>query len=262
MPGLGHMYSGKAKRGFILFILSLLVSSVAPMLGLVDSQPFNVIFMVLVFISIYIYAIMDSVRITRSLKYGYVLKKYNKWFFYVVVLFVYLIVIQPFFSNLTKHFIVKAYKMPSGSMEPTLLVGDHILVNKFIYRNAKPQKGDIIVFEYPPDPSKDFVKRVAGIPGDVLEIRNNEVIIHRNENERKSEKPHANSNHSKRFFGPITVPEDVLFVLGDNMDHSYDSRFWGYVPIEKVKGKVVSVYWSWNSDPLTVRWKRIGMKLH
>ena len=144
---------------------------------------------------------------------------------------------------------------------PTLMVGDRILVNKYIYRNEDPRRGDIIIFLYPKDPSKDFVKRALGIPGDVLEIRNRELYIN---NKKYIENyinldPNANTSDKSpaNNFGPITVPEGSLFVLGDNRDHSYDSRFWGFVDRSAVKGKVINSYWSWDSESSGVRWGRI-----
>ena len=138
------------------------------------------------------------------------------------------------------------------------MVGDNILVNKMTYRNCEPTRGDIIVFEYPPDPAKDFVKRVVGIGGDILEIRNNQVFVNGKKQSEEYLKQGKASKIEKRNFGPITIPENSLFVLGDNRDHSYDSRYWGFVEVNKVQGKVAIVYWSWDKRRSSVRWKRIG----
>ena len=161
-----------------------------------------------------------------------------------------------------RTFVVQAFKIPSGSMEPTLLVGDHILVNKFLYGvkipfvNAtlipisKPKRGDVIVFIYPVDTSKDFIKRVIGLPGDTIEIIGQK--IHINGEEYQDEKGfYSNQGKGsgrylgKANFAPVTVPEGHLFVMGDNRNHSYDSRFWGFVPLSSVKGKAFIIYWSW-----------------
>lgn len=162
-----------------------------------------------------------------------------------------------------RAFVVQAFKIPSGSMIPTLLVGDHILVNKFIYGLKvpfyskkifpfeDPKRGDVIVFIYPEDPSKDFIKRVIGVGGDTIEIRNKKVLI----NGQEYEDPHAYySNYSLAFAGgcpycgPLKVPQNHLFVLGDNRDNSKDSRYWGFVPLESVRGKAFMIYWS-NGSP-------------
>ncbi len=155
-----------------------------------------------------------------------------------------------------RTFIVQAYKIPSGSMIPTLVVGDHILVNKFIYGIkipylrktiipvSKPKRGDVIVFSFPLDPSKDFIKRVIGLPGDTIEIIGKKVYI----NGKLYKDEHAYYDGGKVLverFGPVKVPEWGLFVMGDNRNHSYDSRFWGFVPLSYVKGKAMIVYWSW-----------------
>jgi len=182
-----------------------------------------------------------------------------------------------------RTFIVQAFKIPSGSMKQTLLVGDHILVNKFIYGVKlpflhttvfpikNPERCDVIVFEFPEDPKKDFIKRVIGIGGDTVEIRNKQVYL----NNMKVDCGHAihtdlniipKGIQPRDNFGPVKVPEDSLFVMGDNRDHSYDSRFWGFVKLKAVKGKAFIIYWSWNKDNHGsiidyVRWNRFGKLL-
>jgi signal peptidase I len=177
-----------------------------------------------------------------------------------------------------RTFVVQAFKIPSGSMKQTLLIGDHILVSKFIYGVklpvigktlipiSEPEKGDIIVFKFPEDPDKDFIKRVVAVSGDVVEIRDKKVFI----NKKLQQHPFGyhtdpviipGGNQPRDNFGPITVPSDSLFVLGDNRDHSYDSRFWGYVNLRAVKGKAFIIYWSWNKEDFGVRWTRLGKLL-
>lgn len=170
-----------------------------------------------------------------------------------------------------RSFVVQAFKIPSGSMLETLQIGDHLLVNKFLYglkipftdkvfiEVSDPEFGDIIVFEFPEDPSKDFIKRVIGLAGDVIEIRDKQVF----RNGEKLEEDyirHTDPNiivGNRDNFGPVTVPEGVCFVMGDNRDESYDSRFWGFVKRETIKGKAWILYWSWGG--LTdIRWDRIG----
>ena len=189
------------------------------------------------------------------------------------------IVIAVLLALFIRAFVVQAFKIPSGSMEPTLQVGDHILVNKFIYGVrlpvtnttiipvSEPEKGDIIVFEYPVEPDKDFIKRVVGVPGDTVEIRDKKVYVNGrrldNYPVKYTEKNVLPGSVNKRDnFGPVSVPEDAYFVLGDNRDHSYDSRFWGFVKEEAIKGEAFIIYWSWDSDAFGVRWGRIGKVLH
>jgi signal peptidase I len=178
-----------------------------------------------------------------------------------------------------RTFVVQAFKIPSGSMENTLLIGDHILVNKFIYgiKNPftrselihieTPHRNDVIVFRYPLNRSQDYIKRVVGLPGDKIEIINKQVYV--------NDKPfdsgfsiHRDSNiipgsiQPRDNFGPITVPENSLFVMGDNRDSSYDSRFWKFVPYSDVRGKAFIIYWSWDKMNYSVRWNRLGNLIH
>lgn len=177
-----------------------------------------------------------------------------------------------------RTFIIQAFKIPSGSMKQTLQIGDHILVNKFIYGIKlpflmttivpikNPKRDDIVVFKFPEDPDKDFIKRVIGIAGDVVECRDKQVYI--------NHKPlnhdygiHTDSNiisggvQPRDNFGPVVVPENSLFVMGDNRDHSYDSRFWGFVDLKAVRGKALIIYWSWDKENFGVRWNRLGQIL-
>jgi signal peptidase I len=173
-----------------------------------------------------------------------------------------------------RSFIVQAFKIPSGSMLPTLQIGDHILVNKFIYglrlpypfehmivQWGQPERGDVVVFVYPRDRSKDFIKRVIAVAGDVVEIRHKQVYV----NGVKIDDPHATFADDGREipgprdnFGPVTVPPHKLFVMGDNRDRSHDGRFWGFVDLDDVKGKAFLIYWSWDGEDRWVRWERIG----
>jgi signal peptidase I len=195
------------------------------------------------------------------------------------------IVIALILALFIRTFIVQAFKIPSGSMEPTLLIGDHLLVNKFIYgiKNPftgetwipieKPQRRDIIVFKYPVNPDQDFIKRVIGVEGDTIEMMDKNLLV--------NGKPFIVKNAVYRDpnifprdvqprdnFGPITVPKDSLFVMGDNRDNSYDSRFWKFVKLNEVKGKAFILYWSWDSqwswgsDNFPVRFSRIFTLIH
>lgn len=185
-----------------------------------------------------------------------------------------------------RTFVVQAFKIPSGSMEDTLLVGDHLLVCKFIYGTkipfmdqfvlpiTQPKHGDVIVFEFPEDDGKpwlqrrDFIKRVVGIPGDVVEVRNKRVYVNGKHQFLKQE-IHKESSlilpgtqlspQDRRDFMPaVTVPENQYFVMGDNRDRSYDSRFWGFVDRSKIKGKAFIKYWSWDREKTMPRINRIG----
>ena len=182
-----------------------------------------------------------------------------------------------------RTFVVQAFKIPSGSMLPTLLIGDHLLVNKFIYGiripfSGKvlvplkdPKSGDIIVFKFPKDRSIDYIKRVVGVPGDEIELKNKKLFV----NGEPISDPYAHytttavlpgSVSPKDNFGPVTVPDGKYFVMGDNRDNSSDSRFWGFVENNDVLGKAMIIYWSWDIDkPLfstdrfaSIRWDRLA----
>jgi signal peptidase I len=189
------------------------------------------------------------------------------------------IVIAVILALTIRTFVVQAFKIPSGSMETTLLVGDHLLVNKFIYgikipftstrilTFKKPQRGDIIVFIYPEDRKKDFIKRVVGVEGDSVEIINKKVYV----NGSQFNNPLATNSDDiiiprgiqpRDNYGPVVVPRASLFVMGDNRDHSYDSRYWGFVKLEDVKGKAFIIYWSWDRLESNLRWERIGNLIH
>ncbi|WP_028574118.1 signal peptidase I [Desulfonatronovibrio hydrogenovorans] len=173
-----------------------------------------------------------------------------------------------------RTFVVQAFKIPSGSMLQTLQIGDHLLVNKFkygiqmpfmdryIFQFDGPELQDIIVFEFPEDPSKDFIKRVVGTPGDVIEVRD-KVFYRNGEPVHEEYIQHTDERVADRRdnFGPYTVPENSYFVLGDNRDESYDSRFWGVVEREKILGKAWIIYWSWEGFS-NVRWSRIGNRIN
>lgn len=185
------------------------------------------------------------------------------------------IIIAVILALIIRTFVVQAFKIPSGSMEDTLAIGDHILVSKFIYgtkipltdkrmlKIRDPRRGDVIVFEYPEDPSKDFIKRVVGTPGDEVQVIDKKVFVngkpYDNPHEVHKEKDIIPKEQNPRDnFGPVRVPENSYFVMGDNRDRSYDSRFWGFVKNEKIKGLAFIKYWSWDKDKFRVRWGSIG----
>jgi signal peptidase I len=180
---------------------------------------------------------------------------------------------------LLRLFVLQSYKSTTHCMDDTLVVGDFFLVNKFVYgRNIpftdkrflkirEPRRGDVIVFAYPEDPGKDFVMRVVGIPGDEVEGIDKRIYV--------NGKPHVNPHESHREmdvipreqnprdnFGPVKVPANSLFVMGDDRDRSYDSRFWGCVPGDRVKGLAFIRYWSWDPEHRRVRWGSIGNSIN
>jgi signal peptidase I len=218
------------------------------------------------------------------------------------------LVIAFILALIIKFFLFQAFSIPSGSMEKTLMIGDYLLVNKLSYgiRNplnnkvliptGTPQRGDVVVFIFPQDTSKDYIKRVIGLPGDTVQVVNKKVLI----NGKAYENPHVHYEDSliipaprspiesaRDNFGPVVVPPNSYFVMGDNRDKSYDSRFWGFVPMDNFRGKAMVIYFSWagnhhagffpalmgglgglahnftwNGEQFHMRWDRLAMVIH
>jgi len=197
------------------------------------------------------------------------------------------IIIAVLLALVIRTFIIQAFKIPSGSMLPTLQIGDHILVSKFIYGVkipltgatlipiSDPKPNDIVVFQFPKNPELDYIKRVIAIAGDIVEIRDKKISI--------NGKPFIDTHGvykdplilpaaaaPRDNFGPVTVPAGKIFVMGDNRDNSFDGRFWGFVDLKAVRGKAWAIYWSWDvQQPLfsldrlrSIRWGRLGDIVH
>jgi signal peptidase I len=201
-----------------------------------------------------------------------------------------------------RQFVVEAFKIPSGSMIPTLLIGDHLLVNKFVYGPRipftdtrlftwkEPKRGEIIVFKYPENEDKNFIKRVIGLPGDKIEIKDGTLFINDQPVKVKDLGLYPDDDGNSGFyakpellkeqlgtvshdilymhsqagynFGPVLVPKDSYFMMGDNRDNSQDSRVWGFVKFNKILGRALIIYWSWDDTTHGVRWKRFGTLLN
>ena len=202
------------------------------------------------------------------------------------------VIIALVLALIIRTFVIQAFKIPSGSMEDTLLVGDHIVVSKFAYGIQVPkpaiikvfgasipffetklipswgkvERGDVIVFRFPGDRSKDYIKRVIGLSGDRVELREKVLYL----NDARIDDPwgvnkgglYGEDTEKNVNFGPYTVPEGTVFVMGDNRDRSYDSRYWGTVPFKDIKGKAFIIYWSWDRDSHWVRFGRLGDIIH
>lgn len=264
--GLGHLYAGKPLRGIVLFgIEQCLLISLGLSTIVYTPDIYVLLLAVVVGIAFTVFCIADAVKIASRNKEQYEQAKYNKWYAYVGYFLVFSVGVSTLVSEAVKSNLLKAYKLPSGAMEDTLLIGDHVLVDQ--RKSARdPHRGDIVIFEYPEDPNKDFIKRVVAIEGDTVEIRNKALyvngapvsesyVVHKEADTiPASENPRDN-------FAPKVVPAGSYFMMGDNRDRSYDSRFWGFVTKDKVKGTMKSIYWSWDREKGAVRWSRIGKKI-
>jgi signal peptidase I len=259
-PGLGQMYNGQLLKGIIIYLISFSLFFLIFLTGF-QVKFYGLIFILALSISGLLFIMGDALIIALKKK-EIALRPYNRWYFYVLFVILGFAISEipdialkaPPFSG------IKAYKFPSGSMIPTLLVGDHIIVNSY---SDGIKRGDIIVFRYPTDPRKSFIKRVIAIEKDVIEGKNKKIFV----NDKEIPEPYIlRSNNIIRTirddtrdnFGPLNLPRNKVFVMGDNRDQSYDSRYWGFVDMRDTKGKALYIYWSWDPVTQSVRWNRIG----
>lgn len=263
-PGLGQVYNGEIRKALIFYLLPIL--AIPGLILCLHSEFVRIffIFFALFGTTYYVLVIVDATRTAKRYNVSYLPKKFNKAIVYVGV-FLLAVIANLSTSAVLKTNVIKAYKLPSGSMEPTLLIGDHILLDRSQAAKS-PQIGAIIIFEYPEDSTKDFIMRVVAIGGDTVEVKGKQLYVNgiavkepyiaHKETEMipASQNPRDNSE-------PQVVPAGTYFVMGDNRDRAYDSRFWGTVQKDKVKGTVKDIYWSWDKKTLSVRWNRIGMKV-
>lgn len=264
-PGLGQVYNGEIRKAVIFYLLPILLLPAAIILCLNGKFiPFILILSALLIPFFYAVVFIDAFRTAKRYSNQYSPKKYNKIIAYIGICLLVSILSNSLFT-VVKNNIVQTFKLPSGSMEPTLLKGDHIIVDRG--KSAKtPNKGDLIIFEYPKDPSKDFIKRVVAVGGETVEFKNKILFV----NGKAMTEPYVihqeadtipASQNPRDNFGPHVVASGSYFVIGDNRDKSYDSRFFGDIMKDKIKGTVKSIYWSWNKEKFAVRWDRVGMKV-
>lgn len=254
--GLGQFYNGQLRKAILLYLLAWLIAVLLSFYnryfsfyGLVSSLAISLA---------YTFFVMIEASISARRLHIIKAKKYNKWYFYLLI-----ILINTFLINsLLKPFVfpVKLYRLPTVSMAPTLLVGDGVVVHKYYYATQDPKRGDVVIFSRPVNPSKDFVKRVIGLPGETIEIVKKKVYI----NGQPLQEPYVMgtpegglppTTAASEKFGPVTVPDGKLFVLGDNRDDSLDSRHFGFVDIAALKGKALYIYWAKDK-------KRIGNNIN
>ena len=181
------------------------------------------------------------------------------------------IVVAIILALFVRTFAVQAFKIPTGSMEENLLIGDHLLVNKLVYSPSLGsleerlfgkkgiERGHVVVFKFPQEPERDFIKRVIGLPGEKVEVRDKQVLIDdkpllesytffKDQPLRRDDPEYGLRADDLRYnWGPQVVPPGQLFVMGDNRDNSRDSRFWGFLPIDQVKGRALLIYWSYEA---------------
>jgi signal peptidase I len=263
-PGLGQIYNGKLIKGVILYLFGFFLTAVLLFSGLF----YNFIGMILclvVLLLLFLFILLDAFRGDTKLK-EITIKPYNKWFLYLIIFLINIFVIQPLAGSWIKNNIVRAFKIPSSSMKPTLLNGDRLIANMTIYKKEKPNRGDVVVFLYPKDRPQIYVKRIMAVEGDIIEIRNKQIFLNGLPSDDKygihvdnhiipgSELPRDNLRS-------IKIPNGCVFLMGDNRDESFDSRFWGPINSKDIIGKAIYIYWSWDKEVFRVRLYRLGQRL-
>lgn len=277
--GLGQIYCGRLEKGLILFFISFLFTPVIVLSVKYISSTFTLILLLAsIFITflVFLYALIDSCLLAKRIRDEFKIRKYNKW--YIYLLFILVSFSHPVSREIVirDHFL-QAFKTPSGSMLPSILVNDYILLNKSIYLRQKPQIGDIVIFIYPNDRSKDFIKRIVALPGDSVEIRDNVLYINDialnyleiDPQDLSEIKGQVNGQVLRETNGEVSykimvidappqnyprtiIPDGYCFVLGDNRNNSFDSRYFGPVPLADIKGRVDYIYFPSES------WARFG----
>ena len=297
-PGLGQLYNGDVTWAVISFLLSFATALVS-MIWLFDTLNkllFAVAFGLLLDLALSVQAYFRA-REVKEME----LRPYQRWWFYI--LFVILVYGVPDGYGILMPSRIRSFEIPSESMVPNLLIGDRLVADGWSYWHKDPQRGDIIVFDYPKDPATKFVKRLVGLPGDKIEMKLGELYLNdKIVPQHRSAKPLINDGvwsaaeyienlgsvehtiyraqpENDNNFGPVTVPPDHYFMMGDNRDRSSDSRFWGFVSRDQLIGRMVYVYYSWdtnayhrmrNSAPTDLgaaifaglRWARLGQQVH
>jgi signal peptidase I len=279
--GLGHIYCGRLFKGLILFFASF---SFGPIIVAAANNAASTLMLAFVIgslalmFAIFVYAVVDSGLLARKLR-TYQLKEYNRWYLYLLLIVIAAVYPTNFAHSIRSH-VLQAFKVPSVSMSPGILPGDHILLNKAVYKTQAPQRGDVVIFTYPDDRRLNYVKRIAALPGDTVEIRENVLLVndrpldnpidHRADLDFKPEGsqiilmeengagiyPIIVDSAKPQNMARITVPHGHCFLLGDNRSQSTDSRNFGPVPTTDIQGRLDYIYWPAKS------WSRLGLYPH
>lgn len=264
-PGLGNLYSGRPLRGLILHLAVQGIGFFLALALLWLPWPLNFLIPAAAAIVVTIFVVFDGVRCARAALPDFRLARYNRWYVYILVVAVLAVVAAPehvLVGSPTRAYVIQAFPADTSSMEPTVLIGDHVVVDKSAYAFSEPKRGDIAIYTTMEFSRRiSMMKRIVGMPGETIEIRNRAVFV----NGRKVDEPYVQflrPSTDGTFPGdsvaPTVIPADAYFLLGDNRDNSLDSRFMGPVQRQQLLGKATTIYFS--SDPEThkPRWNRIG----
>jgi len=287
--GMGQFYNGRIKRAAAFFLGCEFIGILGFALVYLTESFIVLLLTMIIFALLWIFVLIDSIRLTARNKQQYHPSKYNDhWFKFLGVIIIILFISLPV-NYIEEKFIIEAYKIPSGGMENTLLVGDYLICKKCGPKDIS--NNDLIVFKYPKDPSISFIKRCVARGGQTVEIKDKMLFVDNELIPLPPDGKHTDNKiityHSEDFgigvrdnMPPKTVPEGCLFVLGDNRDNSVDSRFWGFLDERLVLGRAIFIHWSWAPDrdePSSVikslvynifnfksriRWDRIGKNLN
>lgn len=257
-PGLGQLYNGQILKGIIFYLANLVIPTILFLAGL--QGQFLGLAAILIFIfCLWLFVILEAFFAAKRKK-EVVLKGYNKWYIYLLIILL-MIGIRLFSGGFAANFAsevlgFRVYRMPTGSMEPTLLIGDYLVTDSKYFKKNEPQRRDLVIFRNPKKLSQDFIKRVIALEGEKIEIKNKQVYI----NDKALPESYVVHNDvnfgvaTRDDFGPELIPTNHCFVLGDNRDNSMDSRFLGFIPLSNIKAKPLYIYWAKDKS-------RIGKKL-
>lgn len=278
LPGLGQFYNGRLTKGLLLhFCYTTWGGVVFIILFNILRYPLShtrIMFLAgvtAIAFLIHLFIIIEAIRDARKLGPEMHPASYQKWYIFLLVLVVSLSVEHSVSLTVRQH-IAKPYRIPGPSMKPTLEIGDYLISNQLYFTTRNPNRGDIVIHQYPKDIKQTYVKRIIGLPGDTIRIVNQSVFV----DGHLFEEPYIQHIDSKIIsaefsprdnFGPVIIPENEYFVMGDNRDNSSDSRFWGTVSRQYIHGKPAFIYWSWDDEMpawkifrhfLTIRLNRFG----
>ena len=260
LSGLGQMYAGRVKRGIALLSASLLIPIpivlyyVRPSTRITST---HLLLLIPLAIGFALFVPIDAYFCTKTWNSQRNLQRRittGKRILLIVGMLFLTFVFSPVelvamgVAQYVRRNIAQPFKTPSSeAMAPTLVKGDRVLVDKAIYRRSEPQRGDIVVFKYPDDPKRPFIKRLVGLPGETVEIRDERIVINGSELQvsagRWAALPYYNQGQYAQKGQAVTVPADSYFVLGDHSVSSHDSRFWGFVPKQNLIGKAYKIFW-------------------